>query len=104
MHVVKVAVIGIVALAVAAPAIAQETRVDRRQERQEQRIDQGVKSGALTPRETRQLERGQKHVENLETKAQADGKVTAKEKLRLEHAQDVQSKRIYNQKHDKQTR
>ena len=104
MHVVKVAVIGIVALAVAAPAIAQETRVDRRQERQEQRIDQGVKSGALTPRETRKLERGQKHVENLETKAQADGKVTAKEKVRLEHAQDVQSKRIYNQKHDKQTR
>lgn len=104
MHVVKVAVIGIVALAVAAPAFAQETRVDRRQERQEQRIDQGVKSGALTPRETRKLERGQRHVEKLETKAQADGKVTAKEKVRLEHAQDVQSRRIYNQKHDKQTR
>jgi len=32
MHVVKVAVIGIVALAVATPAFAQETRVDRRQE------------------------------------------------------------------------
>jgi hypothetical protein len=30
--------------------------------------------------------------------------VTAREKVRLEHAQDVQSKRIYNQKHDKQTR
>jgi len=38
------------------------------------------------------------------SKAQADGKITAKEKLRLEHAQDVQSKRIYRQKHDKQTR
>jgi hypothetical protein len=104
MHVVKVAVIGVVALAVAAPALAQETRVDRRQERQEQRIDQGVKSGALTPRETRKLEWGQQHVEKLETKAQADGKVTAREKVRLEHAQDVQSKRIYNQKHDNQTR
>jgi len=104
MHVMKAAVIGIVALAVAAPAIAQETRADRRQERQEQRIDQGVKSGALTPRETRKLERGQRHVENLETKAQADGKITAKEKARLEHAQDVQSKRIYRQKHDAQTR
>ena len=39
MHVAKITVIGIVALAVAAPALAQETRVDRRQERQEQRID-----------------------------------------------------------------
>ena len=107
MHVkpvVKVAVIGIVALAVATPAIAQETRADRRQDHQEQRIDQGVKSGALTPRETRKLERGQNHVEKLETKAQADGKVTAREKARLEHAQDVQSKRIYKQKHDNQTR
>jgi hypothetical protein len=78
--------------------------VDRRQERQEQRIDQGVKSGALTPRETRKLERGRRHVEKLETKAQADGVVTAKEKARLEHAQDVQSKRIYKQKHEAQTR
>lgn len=104
MHVVKVAVIGIVALAVAAPAFAQETRVDRRQDRQEQRIDQGVQSGALTPRETRKLARGQRHVEKLETKAQADGKVTAREKVRLERAQDVQSKRIYKQKHDAQTR
>src|SRR5260370_1337452 len=84
---------------VAAPAVGRETRVDRRRERQEQRIDEGVKCGALTPRETRKLERGQQHVEKLETKAQADGVVTPKEKARLEHAQDVQSKRIYKQKH-----
>ncbi|HSB40504.1 MAG TPA: hypothetical protein VLK28_01640 [Methylomirabilota bacterium] len=103
MHVVKAAVIGIVTLAVAAPALAQETRVDRRQERQEHRIDQGVKSGTLTPRETKRLERGQRHVEKLETKAQSDGKVTAREKARLEHAQDVQSQRIYRQRHDAQT-
>ena len=42
MNVLKAAVIGITALAVATPALAQETRVDRRQERQEQRIDQGI--------------------------------------------------------------
>jgi hypothetical protein len=104
MHVAKIAMIGIVTLAVAVPAFAQETRADRRQDRQEQRIDQGVKSGALNPRETRKLERGQRHVEKLETRAQADGKVTTREKARLEHAQDVQSKRIYRQKHDAQTR
>jgi hypothetical protein len=104
MHVVKAAVIGIVALAVTTPAIAQETRADRRQDRQEQRIDQGVQSGALTPHETRRLERGQRHVERIETRAQADGKITGREKARLEHAQDVQSKRIYRQKHDRQAR
>jgi hypothetical protein len=104
MHVARIATIGIVTLALAVPAFAQETRVDRRQDRQEQRIDKGVQSGALTPRETRKVEQGQQHVERLETKAQADGKVTAGEKGRLEHAQDVQSKRIYKQKHDAQTR
>lgn len=106
MHVVKTAVIGIVALAVAAPALAfaQETRTDRRQQRQEQRIDQGVQSGALTPREARRVEAGQRHVERIETRAQADGTVTGRERARLEHAQDVQSKRIYRQKHDRQAR
>ena len=104
MHVARIAVIGIVALGIAAPALAQETRVDRRQERQEQRIDKGVQSGTLTPRETRKLERGQNRVERVETRAQADGKVTAREKARLERAQDVQSKRIYRQKHDAQGR
>jgi hypothetical protein len=100
----NVAVIGIALLSLTTPVLAQETRVDRRQDRQEQRIDRGVESGALTPRETRRLERGQQHVENLETRAQADGKITGREKARLEHAQDVQSKRIYRQKHDAQPR
>jgi hypothetical protein len=104
MHVVKTAVIGLVALAVATPALAQETRADRRQDRQELRIDKGVESGTLTPRETRRLERGQRRVERIETKAQADGTITGREKVRLEHAQDVQSKRIYRQKHDRQAR
>ena len=36
-------------------------------------------------------------------KAVADGKVTKKERARLEHAQDNQSRKIYRQKHDKQT-
>jgi hypothetical protein len=100
----NVAVVGIAALSLTTSVFAQETRVDRRQDRQEQRIDRGVESGALTPRETRRLERGQRHVENLETRAQADGTLTGREKARLEHAQDVQSKRIYRQKHDLQTR
>ena len=104
MHVIGVAVFGIAVLAVAAPALAHDSRVDRRQERQEQRIDQGVTSGALTRWETRRLERGHRHVERLETRAQADGTVTNREKARLEHAQDVQSKRIYRQKHDRQAR
>lgn len=77
--------------------------IDARQVRQEQRIDQGVRSGQLTPNEAAKLERGQQHVERLEDKAKDDGVVSAKERRRLGHAQDVQSQRIYREKHDRQT-
>jgi hypothetical protein len=39
----------------------------------------------------------------MEDKAVGDGKVTKKEKARIEKAQDRQSKKIYREKHDKQT-
>jgi hypothetical protein len=103
MHPAQLAVTSLALLVLAAPALA-ETRADRRQLRQEQRIDEGIQSGQLTGRETRRLEKGQDHVENIETRAQSDGVVTGKEKARIERAQDVQSRRIYRQKHDAQTK
>ena len=93
------------ALILAAPlAVMAQTapRVDQRQANQERRIDQGVESGSLTQREAARLDRGQAHVQNLEDKAKADGKVTPKERARLQHAENVQSKRIYSEKHDRQ--
>lgn len=93
-------------LATALPALAQDapgaTRADKRQARQQARINQGQATGALTPKEATRLEAGQQHVENVEAQATADGKVTKKERARIEHAQDVQSKRIAKQKHDRQ--
>lgn len=77
-------------------------RIDKRQEMQQKRIDQGVQSGQLNQKETARLEKGQQHVQKMENKATADGKVTKKERKRIEHAQDVQSKKIARQKHDKQ--
>lgn len=86
----------------AAFAQTNTPRLDQRQVNQEARIEQGVNSGALTQREAARLENGQQHVENLESKAKADGVVTKQERARLEHAEDVQSRRIYRQKHDRQ--
>ncbi len=91
--------------ALALPAFAQTTstpRIDKRQELQQQRIDQGVKSGQLTEKEAARLEKGQARVQKMEDKAVADGKVTKKESRRIERAQDQQSRRIAKQKHDKQ--
>lgn len=90
--------------ALAVPAFAQTAppRADQRQINQQQRIDQGVASGQLTPNEAARLEKGQQHVQKVEDKAMADGKVTAKERARIEKAQDKQSQRIARAKHDRQ--
>ena len=94
-----------VVAALALPAFAQTTstrRIDQRQANQQQRIDQGVKSGQLTPKEAERLQKGQARVQKMEDKAAADGKVTAKERARIEKAQDRESRRIERERHDKQ--
>jgi Tfp pilus assembly protein FimT len=89
----------------ALPAFAQTTstpRIDQRQKEQQQRIDQGVKSGQLNRKEAARLEKGQARIQKMEDKAAADGKITAKERAFIEKAQDLESRRIYREKHDKQ--
>lgn len=86
----------------AAFAQAATPGVDQRQANQEARIQQGVNSGALTQREEARLDRGQQHVQNLEDRTKADGVVTRRERARLQQAENVQSRRIYRQKHDAQ--
>jgi hypothetical protein len=101
----------IAALAVAAvPGLvnaqtpAPGTRIDQRQTNQDKRIDQGVQSGQLNQREAARLDKGQARVDKMENRALAnDGKIGKVEARRIEKAQDVQSARIYRQKHDKQT-
>jgi len=102
MKTIKTIAVLAIALPTLAFAQANTPRVDQRQANQEQRIDQGVASGSLTQREANRLERGQQHVDNMENRAKADGVVTRGERARLHQAQDVQSDRIYRQKHDRQ--
>lgn len=106
-HTNKSIIAAVVAAAFALPSVAfaqtaSTPRIDQRQENQEKRIQQGVKSGELTKKEAARLEKGQARVQKMEKKAMADGKMTKKEKARIEHAQDVQSKKINREKHDKQ--
>lgn len=92
-------------VAFTAPGFAQTTstpRIDKRQERQEQRIEKGATSGQLTAKEQARLEKGQAHVQKVEDKVAADGTVTRNEKARVEKAQDRQSRRIARERHDKQ--
>lgn len=89
---------------IAGPAFAGTPVLHHREARQQARIFQGVRSGELTRPEALRLERGQRHVYRLEGAAKADGVVTPAEHARLQHAADVQSARIFRQKHDAQTR
>jgi uncharacterized membrane protein YebE (DUF533 family) len=99
-------IIATVLTAATLPVFAQTNTpvVDQRQANQEARIQQGVASGALTGREAARLERGQQRVENMEAAAKADGVVTKRERAQLQHAQNVQSRHIAAQKHDRQHR
>jgi hypothetical protein len=63
--------INILAVALAAfalPAWSQTTstpRIDQPQQNQQQRIDQGVKSGQLTEKEAARLQKGQARVQKM---------------------------------------
>ncbi len=76
--------------------------VDQRQDRQEKRIEAGVQSGQLTPKETRALERQQTRVRMAEHNAKADGKVTRAERRHLQHMQNRASRHIHRKKHNHQ--
>jgi hypothetical protein len=90
--------------AAALPLAAQTStpRIDQREVNQQQRIEQGINSGQLTPKETAKLEKGEAKIDKMEAKAKSDGKVTEKERKKLTKAQNKESKKIYKEKHDKQ--
>ncbi len=83
---------------------AFEQRVDNRQDRQQQRIDNGLGAGQLNAPEARRLERQQAGVARMESRFQNDGQLSRREAVRLEHRQDRTSRHIARQRHDRQTR
>jgi len=80
----------------------QTPNLDKREQRQQQRIAQGVSSGQLTPRETARLEGREAKLNADEARAKSDGKVTPKERARLQREANRDSRHIYRQKHDAQ--
>jgi len=94
------------AVAAAAPVLAGDPAmpgVDRRQRIQQERIGKGIESGSVTPGEAIRLEREQAGIERAERRAEADGVVTRKERMRLHRGQNRASRHIYREKHDAQT-
>jgi uncharacterized lipoprotein YajG len=84
------------------PAHPRVNQVNRRETRQQKRIAQGVKSGQLTPAETKRLERGEQRLQNNEKKdmAKHNGHLTKKDQRQINREENRMSKRIYKDKHD----
>ncbi|HZP13696.1 MAG TPA: hypothetical protein VFB36_14855 [Nevskiaceae bacterium] len=96
--------------ALAAPTFAQESATQRDEAkdtatdaRQQQRIEQGLKSGALTDQEAARLEKDEARVQKMETRDERNGKISSAEQKRIDEAQQKVSKDISAQKHDAQT-
>lgn len=75
-------------------------RIDQRQANQEKRIEQGVTSGQLTPREANRLERKEDRIAHVEQRAKADGVVTGQERKHLTKMENHTSRDIRREKHD----
>jgi hypothetical protein len=92
------------ALAAVASAQTFTPRMERREMRQDARIHQGVRSGELTRAEARRLRAGQRHIDRMESRARCDGRVSARERVRIGQAQNRESRRIYRFKHNGMSR
>jgi len=67
-----------------------------------QRINQGVRSGELTKKETVRLKKQQHTLKVTKRRAAADGVITKKEKVKIAKKTNRLDKNIYRQKHDGQ--
>ncbi len=106
MKIHRLAVTALMAILFTGIVSAQEAtpRINKRQRVQQQRIEQGAKSGALTKQEVRQLERREAKIQSDKINAKADGKVTMQERRKLNRELNHTSRAIHRQKHDAQTR
>ena len=87
------------------PGHPRVNQVNKREQNQQNRIANGVKSGQLTPAETRRLERGEQRLQNNEKKdmAKDNGHLTKQDQRQLNKEANHMSKRIYKDKHNAKT-
>ncbi|HEY3785131.1 MAG TPA: hypothetical protein VGL55_07625 [Steroidobacteraceae bacterium] len=76
----------------------------QRNANQQQRIANGLGSGALTNHEAGSLERGQAYTDRREANAAANGRVGAREQRRIQRSDNHQSGRLLRKKHNLRTK
>lgn len=79
-------------------------RMERREWRQHERIQQGWRSGELRRGERARLRAGERRIDRMEWRAGRDGNFSRRERARIDRMQDRESRRIYRLKHNRRTR
>ncbi len=88
-----------------ANAYGSSTRsIDAVQANEARRIEQGLRDGSLTRREAAGLQSEQRRIEQLESRAKADGRITRSEAEQISRAQQSASRHIYQERHDSERR
>jgi hypothetical protein len=84
------------------PAVAgpYDSNINQVEARQEYRINQGLRSGQLTPGEFRRLENQQARIRATEAQMRADGRLTRGEKTQLAQMQARANRNIYRYRHN----
>ena len=72
----------------------------QRDANQQQRINEGVKSGALTTKEEAKAERGQARDTRIQARAARNGRVGAREQARIQRNENRKSRGIWRKKHN----
>ncbi|MDD4880336.1 MAG: hypothetical protein PHR30_18530 [Gallionellaceae bacterium] len=78
--------------------------IDQMQAQQRQRIQQGIRSGELTPREAQRLMAEQQQIERMQRRYMADNRLNPFERQRLMAELEDASRNIWREKHDAQAR
>ena len=102
MNRLKTVIAGLGLAAVVVPGIASAAQwqsINQRQARLDQRIDQGIRSGALNRNEARRLRQESRQLAALEGRYRRDG-LSASERRDLDRRFDALSARVRYDKHE----
>jgi hypothetical protein len=96
--------VGMIAITSMAKAQTRTPVINHREHNQERRINQGVRSGQLTRKETKNVRGDERSIRAQKQADKASGKVTAADRTQLRHEENKTSRTIYRDKHNDKVR
>jgi hypothetical protein len=90
----SVFIVTLIALILLTSVESQAGRFERRDSRQDNRIDAGIARGDITQREARILRNDQDRICELRESALRDGRLSERERMRLERRQNMTDRRF----------